>query len=386
MSGGQLVGGWLGRMCGPPLPMTSPPTSALHRLLAPARAQPRDYAMAGVAVAAALLLRFLLNPILGQQGPFLILTLPVVVTALYFGFGPALLATVLSTVIGSYLFIGARPGFETVMHTPNLGRSILFFLIGLSISIIGGRLRRTQRELRSTAERLSASVRSKDNFLAILGHELRNPLAALRSTTEVLHRAADQPDKVRWAGEVIGRQVAQMSQIADDLLDMAQAIRGQVQIEHQPVALPAVLAQAVEQVRPLVDKKRQHLHLPAAMPPLQVLGDRGRLVQVFANLLNNAAKYTRAEGSVWLELERVDGTVEVRIRDNGRGMEPALVQTLFEPFVQEPGGALAPAEGGLGLGLAIVRTLVQLHGGQVRAHSPGRDQGSTFSVSLPLLA
>ena len=342
--------------------------------------------MAVLAVAAALLVRWLLNPVLGQQGPFLLLTMPVVVAALYFGFGPAMLATLLGALVGSYLFIGTRPGYATMMEPANLGRIVLFLVICVSISIIGGRLRRARRELMSTADRLAASVRSKDNFLAILGHELRNPLAALQSTTEVLQRAADQPDKVRWAGEVIQRQVAQMGQIADDLLDMAQAIRGQVQIDRQPVNLTAVLSQAVEQARPLMEKKRQQLHLPAAMPPVRVLGDRGRLVQVFANLLNNAAKYTGPEGSLWLEMEAADASVQVRVRDSGRGMEPALIDSLFEPFVQEPGAVAALGDGGLGLGLAIVRTLVHLHGGKVWAESPGRGAGSTFAVSLPRLA
>jgi len=342
------------------------------------------YVLAVMAVAAALLLRFLLNPILGQQGPFLILTLPIVVTALYCGFGPALLATVLSTVVGTYLFVGARPGFVDFWQTANVGRTVLFFLIGLSICVVGGRLRAARRDLQMTANQLAASVRSKDNFLAVLGHELRNPLAALRSTNEVLQRMAHRPDKVAWASEIIGRQVMQMTQISNDLLDMAQAIRGEVTIEHQPVDLRAVLAQAVEQAAPLMNKKRQQLHLPPGAEPLQVLGDRHRLVQVFANLLNNSAKYTPEGGTVWLSVDADATAVRVKVRDDGRGMDPAQIANLFEPFVQEQDDAVQN-EGGLGLGLAIVRTLVQLHGGTVQAESAGRHHGSTFTVQLPRL-
>jgi len=357
-----------------PLLPLQPPTAA---------ARPRDYVLAAAAVLAALGLRFLLNPLLGQQGPYLILSLAIVVAAFYGGFGPALFATVLSTSIGTYFFIGS--GSWMVFFEPqNISRTVLFLVIGLSIGIIGGRLRASRRALADSVRQLRASNRAKDNAMATLGHEIRNPLAALHTAQEVLRRAPDDAKRVVWASELVGRQVAQMTRMADDLVDLSGVMRGEFLIDKRPVDLRAVLAQALEQSGPLIAKKGHRLHTDVDTEPVAVLGDATRLVQVFANLLNNAAKYTDPGGDVTLVL-RITATrkVEVSVRDNGIGMQPESIDDLFEPFVQAPGAA-SNAEGGLGLGLAIVKKIVEGHGGTVSASSAGLGQGSTVTVLLPL--
>lgn len=346
-------------------------------------AQPRDYVVALAAVAAALGLRFLMNPLLGQQGPYLILSLAVVVAALYGGFGPALFATVLSTSIGTYFFIGSSLG-QDFFQPQNVTRTVLFLVIGLSIAVIGGRLRTSRHELAESVQKLRASNRTKDNAMATLGHEIRNPLAALHTAQEVLRRAPDDAKRVVWASELIGRQVLQMTRMADDLVDLSGVMRGEFQIEQRPVDLRKVLAQALEQSGPLIAKKGHRLHTDLGIDPVELLGDATRLVQVFANLLNNASKYTDPGGDVTLALRTTAARkVAVTVRDNGIGMQPESINDLFEPFVQAPGAA-SNAEGGLGLGLAIVRKIVERHGGSVSATSTGLGEGSTVTVLLPL--
>jgi PAS domain S-box-containing protein len=235
-------------------------------------------------------------------------------------------------------------------------------------------LERSERALRETDRR-------KDEFLAMLAHELRNPLAPISTASQLLMLSSD-PVRVRAAGEVIGRQVRHMTELVDDLLDVSRVTRGLVELEMETVDLKAVIAGAVEQVRPLIDARRHALTTRLPPGPLWVRGDRTRLTQILSNLLNNAAKYTPESGELTLEAQHVDDHVLLRVRDNGQGIAPALLPQIFDLFTQ---AERSPdrAQGGLGIGLALVRSLVVLHGGTVSAESEGRDRGATFSVSLP---
>ncbi len=249
----------------------------------------RNYAFAFAMVVAALALRYVLNPILGQQGPYLILALAVVLAALQGGFGPAIFATVLGTLVGTYLFLGSAAG-QNVLEPANIGRTVLFVAIGTSIAVVGGRLRLSKQALAASVRELRASNRSKDNALATLAHEIRNPLSALRSAGEVLSRGPATPEATRRFGEIIRRQVLQMTRLADDLLDVSSIMRGEVHLDTRRVDLRAVLQQAIEQAAPLLAKKGHRLHQQPWPEPAEVIGDEHRLVQVFVNLLNNAAK------------------------------------------------------------------------------------------------
>jgi PAS domain S-box-containing protein len=225
----------------------------------------------------------------------------------------------------------------------------------------------------------------KDEFLAMLAHELRNPLAPISAAAQVLRLVPNNPDKVRQYSEVISRQVSHMTTLVNDLLDVSRVTRGMVQLEKAPVDVKAVVTSAAEQVHPLVEAGRHTLTLQLGSAPATVLGDRARLIQVSANLLANAAKYTPPGGQITLALDVVDGLVRIGVGDNGNGIEATLLPHVFDLFVQ---GKRTPdrAQGGLGLGLALVKNIVAMHGGQVSARSDGPGRGSTFMVELPAAA
>jgi PAS domain S-box-containing protein len=238
----------------------------------------------------------------------------------------------------------------------------------------------TQRKV--TQEQLAVADRRKDEFLAMLAHELRNPLAPIGAAADLLQMGQLDEARVRRTSEIIGRQVRHLSSLVDDLLDVSRVTRGQVELVMEPVDIRQVADDAIEQARPLLHARRHHLAL--ALPSLVpvVMGDRKRLVQVLANLLNNAAKYTPAGGHVTLAIDVEPSHVMLRVEDDGIGMAPELVEHAFELFTQ----AERPSDrslGGLGLGLALVRSLVNLHGGTVWCASRGIGTGSVFSVSLP---
>ena len=234
-------------------------------------------------------------------------------------------------------------------------------------------------------DELRAQARRKDEFLAMLAHELRNPLAPISNAAQLLSMAALDPQRVRQSSDVIIRQVRHMTSLVDDLLDVSRVTRGLVELERERVDVRAVVASAVEQARPLVDARRHTLAVQSGPGPSWVSGDRIRLVQVLVNLLNNAAKYTAQGGTITLSVQAREGEVTVSVRDNGIGIDRAVLPHVFELFTQ---AERTPdrSQGGLGLGLALVHSLVQLHGGRVEAHSEGLGKGSCFSVILPTIA
>jgi signal transduction histidine kinase/ActR/RegA family two-component response regulator len=242
------------------------------------------------------------------------------------------------------------------------------------------KLDETVRKLGEEARRAADAARAKDEFLAMLGHELRNPLAPIVMTLEVLRmREAWRPEL-----DVVERQVHHMKRLMDDLLDVSRIARGKLVLDHAPVDLAEVLVQARESAPEWAS--RQHpLAWDVPGDGLRVLGDRSRLVQVFSNLLDNAAKYSDAGSEIRVHAGATrDGKVLVAIRDQGIGLARDQLEQVFEMF--EQGGRSGAFAGGLGLGLAIVRNLVRHHGGRVWAESEGPGRGSTFHVELPLLA
>ncbi|HEX4417558.1 MAG TPA: ATP-binding protein, partial [Kofleriaceae bacterium] len=224
--------------------------------------------------------------------------------------------------------------------------------------------------------------RAKDEFLAMLGHELRNPLAPIMTALELMRlRPGVGAERER---AVIERQVQHLVGLVDDLLDVSRITRGKVELRAEPVELADVIARSIEVVSPLLEDHRHVLTVDAPRG-LIVHGDPGRLAQVVSNLLTNAAKYTPRGGRIEVAAWRAAGDIQIRVTDNGLGIEPEMLRRIFEPFVQER-QALDRARGGLGLGLAIVDNLIKLHGGTVVATSAGRDRGTAFTVTLPALA
>ncbi|WBS05270.1 PAS domain-containing protein [Pseudoduganella sp. SL102] len=233
-------------------------------------------------------------------------------------------------------------------------------------------------------EELRTQSRRKDEFLAMLAHELRNPLAPISTAAHLLSLGRLDAASAQRTSEVIVRQVRHMTSLVDDLLDVSRVTRGLVELDLGTVDLPSVLASAIEQVRPLVDARGHALAVDADSALPLVKGDRVRLVQIVTNLLNNAAKYTPPGGSIGVSVAAAAGSVTIAVRDNGVGIAAHVLPHVFELFTQ---AERTPdrSQGGLGIGLALVQSLVQLHGGTVAASSAGLGQGSTFTVTLPAI-
>ncbi|MDI1433982.1 ATP-binding protein [Polyangium sorediatum] len=237
-----------------------------------------------------------------------------------------------------------------------------------------------EQEARRQAE---SANRSKDEFLAMLGHELRNPLAPITTALYLMRmRAGDVAARER---AVIERQVKHLAQLVDDLLDVSRITRGKVELKKERIEVAEVVAKAIEMASPLLEQRRHHLTVEVPSRGLVVDGDGTRLAQVMSNLLTNAAKYTESGGQIVVEAERRGRDVEIRVRDNGIGIAADVLPRVFDFFVQDS-QSLDRAQGGLGLGLAIVRNLVTMHGGTVSARSEGKGRGSEFVVRLPGVA
>jgi PAS domain S-box-containing protein len=241
---------------------------------------------------------------------------------------------------------------------------------------------RDQTREREAQETSKAESRRKDEFLATLAHELRNPLAPIRTGLQLL-QVAQAEDARRRAYEMMERQVLHLVRLVDDLLDVSRVSQGKILLRKDRVDLRAVLGEAVESSRPAIDAARHALTLRVPDETLVVEADRTRLVQVFGNLLNNAAKYTPAGGAIRVEADRAGPEAVVRVRDTGVGIPPEMLPRVFDLFAQAA-SSLEQSQGGLGIGLTLVQRLVAMHGGTVEAHSDGPGRGSEFVVRLPM--
>jgi PAS domain S-box-containing protein len=241
---------------------------------------------------------------------------------------------------------------------------------------------RAERALKTSEERLRVADRGKDEFIAMLAHELRNPLAPLCNAAAILKQTVGNDERAKKPLAILTRQTEQLSRLVDDLLDMSRIAAGRITLALKPVEMGEILAQAVEGVQPLLHEKSHQLVIAKFREPVYVNGDATRLIQSLGNVLNNAAKYTHAGGVIRLELQASDSDVEVRVVDNGDGIAPALLPHVFDLFVQAE-RTLDRAQGGLGIGLSVVKRLIQMHGGSVHAQSAGLGQGTTFTLRLP---
>jgi PAS domain S-box-containing protein len=236
-------------------------------------------------------------------------------------------------------------------------------------------------ERRRAEEALREADRRKDEFLAMLAHELRNPLAPIRNALHLMRVCGGAGPVADEAQQVMERQLAQLIRLVDDLLEVSRISRGKIELRRASVDLGAVVASAVETSRPAIDAARHRLEVRLPPAPLRVHGDFVRLAQVIANLLNNAAKYTDPGGRVAVSVEQQGSEAAIRVQDSGIGLAPELLPRIFDMFAQAD---RARAAGGLGIGLALAKMLVDLHGGRIEAKSDGPGQGSEFAVRLPL--
>ena len=294
-------------------------------------------------------------------------------------------------VLGGLLFGHSRPK----MFDERTEQIITGFVSQASVAIDNARLYEVAQRAAREREGLLASERAaraeaerhskmKDEFLAMLAHELRNPLAPITNAAQLLRMPTLDENLRLKAGNIISRQVRHMTELVDDLLDVSRVTRGLVKLDTEPLELDAVLRAAVEQARPHIEAREHLLSVEAPSRPVVVAGDRTRLVQVLVNLLNNAAKYTPPKGSIMLRLEAGPEQARMTVIDNGAGMDAKLLPHVFDLFTQ---AERTPdrSQGGLGIGLALVKSIVQMHGGQVEAHSDGLNLGTSVSVLLPLV-
>jgi len=284
---------------------------------------------------------------------------------------------------------------ETLLNFPARLRckdgSIKHVLISSNAYIEDGKLLYTRCFTRDVTEQWEAEQklleadRRKDEFLATLSHELRNPLAPITNAVELLDRGSGSGDTVREAANVIRRQVAQLTRLVDDLLDVSRITRDKLELRKQDVELSAVINSATEASRPVIAAAGHRLEISLPEAPIRLHADPVRMAQVFSNLLNNAAKYTPANGLIHIDARQANGDTIVSIRDNGVGISGDSLAYVFDMFRQVD-NSLERAQGGLGIGLTLARRLVELHGGTVSAHSDGPGKGSVFTVRLPAAA
>jgi signal transduction histidine kinase len=280
---------------------------------------------------------------------------------------------------------GADDYLEKAGLTPALlDRSIRFALVQFRAAAeLERKVRERTEELARANEALREHDRRKDEFLATLAHELRNPLAPICNAIEILRLANDAAEVVRRQRERLERQVAQLVRLVDDFLDVSRMTTGKLRLNPEPLTLQEVLESALEMSRPQIEKAKLALETDIPAEPVPLVGDRVRLTQVFTNILNNSAKFTEPGGRVTLRAGGSPGGASVTISDTGVGIPADVLPVVFTLFTQVD-RSLNRSQGGLGIGLALVRRLVEMHEGGVSAHSEGPGKGATFIVTLPL--
>jgi PAS domain S-box-containing protein len=275
-----------------------------------------------------------------------------------------------------WVFARGKTIFANVDGAPRAVRSL-----GTVIDIT--ERKRSEEALRQSELALLAADRHKDEFLATLAHELRNPLAPIRNSLEVMKRSGENPAVMENSRAMIERQMSQMVRLVDDLIDVSRISRNQLVLQRERVPLAGIVQHAVEACRPAIDAANHELVVELPAKPIHVQADSVRLVQVLGNLLTNACKYTEPGGKIWVTAVQEGSEAVVSVRDNGVGIPPKLLPKAFEMFAQLD-RTLARSQGGLGIGLALVKRLVELHGGTVTAHSGGPNLGTEFIIRLPI--
>jgi signal transduction histidine kinase len=358
----------------------------------------RRYGFAGLSVVTALLLSLLLQP-LTRETNFLLFVAAVMISAWYGGLVAGLLATLLAVLVSSYFLL--PPLYALNLADPDdVAHLALFMLVAILISSLHHKVRTAQQraeELARDREELlsreqqarlaaEAAARSRDEFIAMVSHELRTPITAILGWAEMLKRFGDRDtSSAAQILEAIERNAKRQALLINDLLDSSRIMAGKLHLDLRPVDLSTVIYAALEIARPAADAKQIQVQVMIAPDQGLVSGDSSRLEQVMWNLLTNAIKFTPCGGRVEIHLNRSDSYLEIAVCDTGKGIPAEFLPFVFERFSQF-GDTDARRQGGLGLGLAIARHVVELHGGTIEAESPGEGRGSTFKVRLPALA
>jgi PAS domain S-box-containing protein len=274
-------------------------------------------------------------------------------------------------------------GYYEYIFTPVFAADGTVDVVAGSTRDISGR-KQTEKALRDSEESLKEADRRKDEFLAILAHELRNPLAPIRNAVQIVLLAENDPEATRAAAAIMDRQVGQMVRLVDDLLDVSRITRGKIDLRRERVELASVINQAVETCSPAIERARHALTVTLPPQAVYLHADPIRLTQVFGNLLNNACKFTAPGGRIALAARQQGSDIVVTIRDEGIGIAPAMLPRIFEMFTQAD-QSIDRSQGGLGIGLTLVQWLTEMHGGSVQASSDGLGRGAEFTVRLPVI-
>jgi signal transduction histidine kinase/CheY-like chemotaxis protein len=342
------------------------------------------YGTALAAAAAATLLRILLDPVMGNRAPYGPCMIIMVFIAWRHGLGPALTTLGVGLALARFLFEEPRWTFAAISGADN-APLVISLLLGVTTALLCESLRIAARFQASLAQQAREADARKDEFLATLSHELRNPLAPVRLALYQLEHIAPNDPRAAELHAMIDRQMDYMVRLVNDLLDVSRITRGKVELQLERVSLNEVVGAAVSLVRPLMEAKEHDLRV--ALPPVEVFlqADPVRLTQALANLLNNAAKYTQDRGRIWLNVALDGKQAFIRVRDTGIGIAPDMLQRIFDLF-QQGHAAIEYSQGGLGVGLTLARNLVEMHGGRLEVASPGVGLGSEFSIRMPIVA
>jgi signal transduction histidine kinase len=354
------------------------------------------YSLAAGAVVVCTLLRWPLQPLLGYSNSFTLYYPAIIMVSWVAGLGPGLATGVLSALTADFFFI--EPVRSLRVTSPQAAFNLLLFLCVAAalcwftagwrraewrrraVALDNADLYRDAQEARASAEGAS---RSKDEFLATVSHELRTPLNAMMAWAQVIQLDRGDAQKTAAGLEIILRNGEMQARLIDDLLDISRIVSGKMRLDVREADLAAIIAATMATVQPAALAKGIRLVSHLDPVPMPLAGDPDRLQQVVWNLLSNAVKFTPARGMVDVRLARDDAQAELVVADSGVGISPDFLPHMFERFKKSDSLTTVP-RGGLGLGLAIVRHLVEMHGGTVKAESPGAGRGSTFSVRLPL--
>jgi len=331
------------------------------------------YLIGIVGIVIASVLRALLDPFLGDHLSFSFHFLAVSVAAWTGGIGPAVFTAIISAIVGDLFF--SDPYLSLQISASEELVNLIFFIF---VSVVIGTL--SEISLRALA-RAKKAEEEKDNFMATVAHELRSPISVIYHANwlnrqEGAERPSDRLD-------MIDRQVNHLNVIIEDLLDVSRVARGTIRLDRQRVSAVRIITGAVEKARPLIDKHGHSLSVRLSPEPMPLFVDPDRMEQVVTNLLTNAAKYTPDGGEITVEAEPVGDSVSISVRDNGIGIRAEMLPRVFDLFVQAD-ASRSRDEGGLGIGLALVRKISEMHGGTVRAVSVGENRGTEFTVTVPL--
>ena len=324
-------------------------------------------------------IRVELIPLIGQHSPLLAFVLPVVAACYLCGRGPAWLITLASPVLGTALF---HDDFSWNDPLGWLAHVAFFVLVCAALVELLHRLQVTHRKLLDSEARLLEADRRKNEFLAMLAHELRNPLASILNIAPILGTRAYEPSTVRQMSGVLQRQASHLARMVDDLLDVARITSGKIQLRTQSLVMQEVIQHALESARPAIDARHQSVTFDPPPQPVMVDGDPVRLTQVIGNLLSNASKFSPERGRIHVTVTGLDGLVQIGVRDEGVGIDAQTLPHVFDLFVQGD-QSLDRSQGGLGIGLTVAKRLVELHGGRIEVTSAGTGRGSQFTIVLP---